>query len=172
MHHLKACIDEQEQEIQKAVINRGKYTLQPKYKRFKKAEEWFLNMSETDRACHLHRFASFKMVSTSSFAPGSVAESSAAAPQVSYSFLEAERGAVVDLGGSSTPQPDEPSCSVFPPSPKRVKRQLFAAQELLVNIVEFSNQVNIPAPVLDGIWKMQLNCLQPLVQSLKLQVRI
>ena len=151
LHHLKACIDEQEQEIQKAVINRGKYALQPKYKRFKKAEEeWFLNMSETDRARHLQRFASFKMVSTSSFAAGSGAESSAAAHQVSSSFLETECGAVVDLDCSSTPQPDG---SVFPPSPKRVKRQLFAAQELSVNVVEFSNQVNIPAPVLDGIWK-------------------
>ena len=86
-------------------------------------------------------------------AAGSGPESSIGADQVSSSFLEAEGCASVDLGCSSTPQLDEPSCSEFSPSPKRVKRQLFASQELSVNVMEFSSQVSIPAQVLDGIWR-------------------
>ena len=64
LHHLKALIDEQEQEIQKAVINQVKYALLPEYKKFRKSEDAsFLKMNETDRARHLQQFASFKVTS-------------------------------------------------------------------------------------------------------------
>ena len=64
LHHLKALIDEQEQEIQKAVVDRAKYALLPKYKKFKKSEdEWFLKMNESERVRLLQRFASIKLTS-------------------------------------------------------------------------------------------------------------
>lgn len=54
LDHLKALIDEQEHEIQKAIVNRGKYALKSEYKKFKKSkDEWFLKMNETDRVHHL-----------------------------------------------------------------------------------------------------------------------
>ena len=48
LEKLKSVIDEQEREIERAVINRGKYQLSDDYKKLEvKEDHWFLSMSHT-----------------------------------------------------------------------------------------------------------------------------
>ena len=62
LHEVKELIKEQDSEIEKAVIDRGKYKISPEFKKFSKTEEeWFTKMKEGDRVRHLQRFASFKL---------------------------------------------------------------------------------------------------------------
>ena len=62
LEKVRELIREQDSEIEKAVINRGKYMINPEFKKFSKTEkEWFTKMKEGDRVRHLQRFASFKL---------------------------------------------------------------------------------------------------------------
>ena len=137
LHHLKALIDEQEQEIQKAVVNRSKYTILPKYKKFKKSEdEWFLKMNETDRARHLQQFASFKPTSVHVLC----AEQKEECSSVSTDFQRDDTESNFHLNPESHARPMSPQISDIPStsydsrfsqqhsndptSTKHVKRQL------------------------------------------------
>ena len=42
---LKSLIDDQEREMEMAIIGRGKYELCEQYKRLEKADEWFMRMT-------------------------------------------------------------------------------------------------------------------------------
>ena len=175
LHHLKALIDKQEQEIQKAVVNRAKYALLPEYKKFEKSEdEWFLKMNETDRARHLQRFASFKVTSArvlcaeqkeecssmstdfqrddieSNFHPNPESSASPMSPQIPVSY---------GIPGTSYASSSTQHYSEDPPSTKRVNCQLFTPQQLSVRVTDFGDQVSIPEPVLDGVWKKATNLL-------------
>lgn len=60
LDRLKELIQEQDDEIMRALIGRGKYMVNPRFKKFQKSEEdWFTKMKESDRTRHLQRFASF-----------------------------------------------------------------------------------------------------------------
>ena len=62
LEKIKELIREQDSEIEKAVIDHGKYMINPEFKRFSKTEEeWFTTMKEGDRIRHLQRFSSFKV---------------------------------------------------------------------------------------------------------------
>ena len=64
LEKIKELIQEQDNEIEKAVINRGKYMINLEFKRFSKTEEeWFTKMKEGDRVRHLQRFSSLKLSS-------------------------------------------------------------------------------------------------------------
>ena len=164
LHHLKALIDEQEQEIQKSVVNRAKYVLIPEYKKFQKSEnDWFMKMSETDRARHLQRFVSFKLpslhvlsveregeyysMSTDCVEPESPA--SPMSPLMPVSF---------DLPSTSSFSPQH-YFGVGPPN-KRIKCQLFTSQLLSVEVIDFKDQVTIPEQVLEGVWKKASHLLE------------
>ena len=68
LEKIKELIQEQDSEIEKAVIERGKYVINPEFKRFSKTEEeWFTRMKESDRVRHLQRFSSFKLPDVKSF---------------------------------------------------------------------------------------------------------
>ena len=59
---MRELIQEQDNEIEKAVISNGKYVVIPEFKRLVKTEqEWFTKMKEADRIRHLQRFAAFKL---------------------------------------------------------------------------------------------------------------
>ena len=50
LEKLKEDINEQDREVERAVINRGKYKLLPEFQSFEKTEEeWFLKMSVVQR---------------------------------------------------------------------------------------------------------------------------
>ena len=213
LHHLKALIDEQEREIQKAVVDRGKYALQPEYKKFKKSEdEWFLKMNETDRVHHLQRFASFTLTSLPVLCGEQKEESSLGSTGFRRDDMEYTESHAMsmspqrssDVPGTCVSSVSQPY-SEEPPSTKRVKRQLFVGSsasprspqipladdipgtsyvssisqhypedpsssrivkhplitptQLSVEVADFSDQVNIPEPVLDGVWKKATNLL-------------
>ena len=63
---VKELIQEQDEEIKKAVIGRGKYVVNSEFKKFVKTEEeWFVKMKDAERVRHLQRFSSFKLPETS-----------------------------------------------------------------------------------------------------------
>ena len=68
LEKVKELIQEQDEEIEKAVISRGKYAVHPEFKKLVKTEsEWFTKMKESERVRHLQRFATFKLPETLSF---------------------------------------------------------------------------------------------------------
>ena len=133
---LKALIDEQDHEIQKAIVNRGKYALQSEYKKFKKSEdEWFLKMNKTDRVHHLQRFASCKLTSVHVLC----GEQKEECPSMSIDFQGDDMESNQNLESHSSPMSPQRSVSndipgtsyassfshEDPPSTKRLRRQLF-----------------------------------------------
>ena len=65
LEKVKELIHEQDEEIEKAVVSRGKYVVNPEFKKFVKSEsEWFTKMKEGERVRHLQRFATFKLPET------------------------------------------------------------------------------------------------------------
>ena len=57
MKKLKEVIDEQDEEVSRAVIGKGKYEIQPGFKQLEKSEaEWF-SMREEARKQHLRQVA-------------------------------------------------------------------------------------------------------------------
>ena len=68
LEKVKELILEQDEEIKKAVISRGKYAVNSEFKKFVKTENaWFTKMKEADRVRHLQRFATFKLPETLAF---------------------------------------------------------------------------------------------------------
>ena len=62
LEKIKELIREQDSDIEKAVIDRGKYKINPEFKKLSKTEEeWFTKMKEGDRIRHLQRFSTFKI---------------------------------------------------------------------------------------------------------------
>ena len=60
---LKAAIEEQERELERAVIKRGKYQLCPAYKHDlqKDEHEWFIKMTVNQRKSHLKKVAAYSL---------------------------------------------------------------------------------------------------------------
>ena len=124
---LKSLIDDQEKEMEKAIIGRGKYELCEQYKRLEKAEdEWFMRMTPAQRQAHLKRLSSLSVMAKEK------------APR--FSSLSKH----VD-------QSEKPCCNrqLFQP-PQQNKLQ--GTMNLSVSVDEFSDSVIIPAAVLDAIW--------------------
>ena len=64
LEKLKSVIDDQEREIERALINRGKYQLCDDYKKLEvKEDHWFFSMSHTQREAHIKRVLSYKVAS-------------------------------------------------------------------------------------------------------------
>ena len=123
-------IDDQEKEMEKAVIGRGKYELCEQFKKLEKREdEWFTKMTHGQRQAHLKRLSLVGVVSNVK-APRS--NSLALAKQVVLS--------------------DKPCCSrqLFPPT--QLIKEAQSSTNLSVSISELSDSVVIPTAVLDAIW--------------------
>ena len=124
---LKSVIDEQERELERAIIDRGKYKLCEKFKKMEISEhEWFTKMSSSQREAHVKRVLSVPL------------ESKVAAPRVS-SLSKKAHESIIELS--------KPSCS----------RQLFTAQDtkkvdLSVDVSSFADSVAVPKTVLCAIW--------------------
>ena len=122
---LKGVINEQEKEIERAIIGRGKYEFCEQFKTLQKEEyEWFTKMSYSQKQNYIKRMLSFSLNPKSS-AFGSVLNSTASAS--------------VPLDST------KPCCS----------RQLFqdtTVKELSVKVASFADLVLIPRPVINAIW--------------------
>ena len=155
LEKLKEVINEQEREIERAVINRSKYRLPPEFRSFEKTEEkWFLKMTVLQRQKHLEKLAKIQVA----ISQGVKRKVTAIEPTPT-----AKR--------PCTPA-DLPCCS----------RQVLAEHPdkviLPVKVEEFSGQVLTPAPVLEAIWKKAADLLseknaicwkyQPVVHGKKL----
>ena len=62
VNNLKELIDEQERELERAIIGRGKYQIREEYNFLKMKEEDWFRMSREQREKHLHRFSQVKLV--------------------------------------------------------------------------------------------------------------
>ena len=61
INHLKQVVDEQEKEVERAVISRGKYKFHPDYTHLEiKESEWF-KMTKDQREKHIKKFASTRL---------------------------------------------------------------------------------------------------------------
>ena len=172
---FKELIEEQDAEIQKAIISRGKYVLKPEYRKFKKTEqEWFVKMKEADRVHHLQRFACYKIADTtttssscsSQIAIESVCTSSTSSVDFSQVVRDSDNDSDCRFSHSEdveehyglTPSQASYSSSkrtsddFFITSPKRAKRKLFPTTHLSISVDEVSKQVAVPRLVLEGMW--------------------
>ena len=62
IEHLKAVVDEQEREVERAVIGQGKYRFKEQYSSMQIPEcQWF-KMTEKQRSDHMRRIAGTKVV--------------------------------------------------------------------------------------------------------------
>ena len=65
MEHLKAVVDEQDREVQRAVIGRGKYRFKEQYSSLQIPESQWFKMTEKQRSDHMKRVANTKVIVSS-----------------------------------------------------------------------------------------------------------
>lgn len=97
MHQLSM---DQRQEIERAIINRGKYTLKSQYKHLEVAESKWFRMSRAQRDAHLRKFAQAQVAAVSDDAQSSVTamkESFPAEGTLSVDVNDAASGSPVSL---------------------------------------------------------------------------
>ena len=86
---LKECIEDQEKEVERAVVNRGKYVFKDEFKDLQLSEQQWSKMSVTQRTNHLHRVQAMALKtsgkSVSSEPSTSKASSSKVQPSVAIS---------------------------------------------------------------------------------------
>ena len=126
---LQSVIDEQERELERAVIDRGKYKLCEQFKKLEvKEEDWFMKMTLAQRKRHVQRVVllshDFKNTAPRSSSLSAVAEN------------------VIDS--------NKPTCSRYLFPEKHSSESTNKA--LSVDVLQFSGSVLIPKTVLDAIW--------------------
>ena len=122
---LKSVIDEQERELERAIIDRGKYKLCEKFKKMEISEnEWFTKMSGSQREAHIKRVLSAPL------------ESKTMAPRVSS--LSTKAPAI---------ESSKPSCSR-----QLFTAQNTTKVSLSVDASSFADSVAIPKTVICAIW--------------------
>lgn len=62
IQYLKAVIDEQDREVERAVIGRGKYRFKEQYSSLQVRESQWFRMTEKQRLDHMKRVATTKVV--------------------------------------------------------------------------------------------------------------
>ena len=125
---LKSVIDEQERELERAIIGRGKYKLCDDFKRLEISEdEWFTKMSVSQREAHVKRVLSVSL------------EPKITSPRMSL------------LAAKKVPEhrieTSKPSCSQKAPT-----LQTTTKVDLCVDVSSFCDTVLIPKAVLCAIW--------------------
>ena len=170
LKELKEAIDEQDNEISRALIGRGKYTVRSELKRFQKTEtQWFTKMKESERIHHIQKFSSATL--SVSKKGSSAGRSSAGRSETAQNLVSDEPSCSYEPS-CSTYEPSSscgPSCLTYEPSRssepfnssssedepsdrKKVKRQL-VFPSLSIAVEDFSESVTVPTTVLDGIWE-------------------
>ena len=127
LEKLRSVIDEQEKELERAIIDRGKYQLCDEYKKLEvKEDKWFMKMSCIQREAHLKRVLSQKV------------GSKANAPRISSTKVQDSDS-------------NRPTCSrrLFTESSLSSDG---ITKELSVDVSSFSEAVIIQKSVLDAIW--------------------
>jgi len=61
INHLKQVVDEQEKEVERAVIGRGKYKFHPDYTHLKIKESGWFKMTRDQREKHIKKVASTRL---------------------------------------------------------------------------------------------------------------
>lgn len=123
---LRSVISEQERELERAIIGRGKYEFCKEFKKMEIAEdEWFTKMSYSQKQAHIKRVLSLALNSKTPVIP----KLSALHTKASANSLDSTR----------------PCCS----------HQLFqepTTKKLSIDVASFADSVLIPRPVLNAIW--------------------
>ena len=125
LEQLRKVIDEQQHELERAIINKGKYRLSCEHKKLEISEDhWFMNMSKAQREEHI-KILSLQM------------GCKVTAPRLSAAF----KGFEQDRHSS------KPSCSrqLFTESKSDVRMLSF-------DISSFASSMLIPRSVLEAIW--------------------
>ena len=148
LDNLKAVIDEQQRELERAIVDKGKYRFRQRFKGLVKTEdEWFLRMSSAQRQNHIKRISNMSLQSKKSKPDKSVPAS--AIPSTSMGVKSCARRqlfrSVSEAPSSSTAYMRSPESSEPPPAVQ--------GGVLSVSVQSFCGSVVIPEHVLDAIWK-------------------
>lgn len=131
---LKEVIDEQDEEVSRAVIGKGKYVMRPGFKQLEKSEaEWFSMQGEA-RKQHLRKVTLTQVW------------------ELNMDEIEASTSQQELATSTSAPGPSSVSRSAG----KSVCRRLFDPNdqsELSIRVDSFADLVTVPRSVLDGIWE-------------------
>ena len=73
--------------------------------------------------------------------------------------MSPQRSVSNDISGTSYASSSSQYYSEDSPSTELVKHPLLTPKQLPVGVAEFRDQVSIPEPVLDGVWKKATNLL-------------
>ena len=126
LDELRKVIDEQEHELERAVINKGKYRLGVQHRKLEILEShWFMKMSLTQRESHIKKVLSL---------------------QVGSKIVPPRARLSVALNDGD--HSNKPSCSrqLFPQSQS-------SERMLSIDVSQFCESVLIPRSVLDAIWR-------------------
>lgn len=136
---VKDAIDEQERELEKAILGRGKYKLSDKYKKYEVNEDdWFTRMSVAQRETHIKKVSSLPLESKFTAAPKLPTKTSNKPSCNRTLFLQESRNKTAVVADN----PDTQCCS----------RSLSRPSMLSIDVSQFSDSVSIPSNLLGPIW--------------------
>lgn len=132
LEQLKKVIDEQQQELERAIINKSKYRLSCEYKKLEISEDhWFMNMLKAQREEHIKKILSLQT------------GCKVTAPRLSATFKSFEEG----------------RHSSKPCSRQLFTESKSSARVLSVDVSSIASYVLIPRSVLEAIWKKGAVCM-------------
>ena len=137
---LKEVVDEQDEEVSRAVIGKGKYVIRPGFKTLEKSEAKWFSMQEEARKQHLRKVAltqvwELNMDEMEVLPSQQEPATSGSAPGPSSVSRSAGKGVC---------------CRLFDPKEDENK------SELSIRVDSFADLVTVPRSVLDGIWQKAL----------------
>ena len=124
---LKDVVDEQEREIERAVIGRGKYRFKMQYSHLMVPESKWFKMTESQRRAHLDKVATSEIEPSATSSTLFSCSTETIAPPLTHSDSNARQS--LSTSSSSTPR------------------------QLSVDMTSVAAEVTIPQPCLQGIWK-------------------
>lgn len=143
---LKDVVDEQEKEVERAVIGRGKYRFKEQYQHLVISEERWFRMTEQQRRKHLQKVASTAVDSTGGLCSVPIGGNS---PCASTSTFPQIRSSGPSHSSSAPPH------SSSGPS----QNTNSASTELGLTSASVATDLNVPIPCLDGIWQKALELI-------------
>lgn len=154
---LQGAVDEQQREVERAIVNTGKYRFCEKYKHLVKSEDdWFLKMTVTQRQNHIKKVASLSVCQQKSSKGKCKLKPKLQNPLPVYTRKEQEleSGVWRHLFDSQTPsilqEHDTRGCS---------SKQCFSRSDaiqgnsLSVSVESFCHEVMAEEAILEAVWK-------------------
>ena len=140
LEKLKTVIDEQKRELERAIIDHGKYKLSDNFKKFEVSEDvWFSKLSVSQREAHVKHVLSVSL------------EPKVTAPKVS---------SLTTMNKALLQKTDKNKNA--PSLDQTVTTQTMTKVDLAVDVSSFSDLVLIPKAILCAIWKKAIELLNEL----------